>query len=91
MSNGETIPGQIKLTIITSTELIVDTQVKEVLIPGLEGELGILPGHRPLVLALGDGRITFQQGGVEESIQVSGGYAEIRPGSVLVFSEQPEE
>jgi F0F1-type ATP synthase epsilon subunit len=40
---------------------------------------------------LGDGRITFQQGGVEESIQVSGGYAEIRPGSVLVFSEQPEE
>jgi F0F1-type ATP synthase epsilon subunit len=49
MSNGETIPGQIKLTIITSTELIVDTQVKEVLIPGLEGELGILPGHRPLV------------------------------------------
>lgn len=91
MSNGETIPGQIKLTIITSTELIVDTQVKEVLIPGLEGELGILPGHRALVLALGDGRITFKQDGVEENIQVSGGYAEIRPGSVLVFSGQPEE
>ena len=91
MNSGETISGQIKLTIITSTELIVDTQVKEVLIPGLEGELGILPGHRPLVLALGDGRITFQQDGVEESIKVSGGYAEIRPGSVLIFSGQPEE
>jgi F-type H+-transporting ATPase subunit epsilon len=69
----------------------VDTQVKEVLIPGLEGELGILPGHRSLVLALGEGRITFRQDGVEESIQVSGGYAEIQPGSVLVFSGQPEE
>jgi len=91
MSTGEFIPERIRLRIIFHDELLVDTHVNGVLIPGLDGELGILPGHRSMVLAMGDGRITFQQEGQEENVSVSGGYAEIQPDSVLIFSWHREE
>ena len=78
---------RIKLKIFTPRRLAVETEVPSLSLPGLDGELGILPGHRPLITALGQGRLHFPSDGEEESLLVQGGYADIRPDEVLVFAE----
>lgn len=72
---------------MSTQRLLTDEDVQEVSLPSLEGYVGILPGHRPLFLALGKGNISYQRRGKEESLSVQGGYAEILPERVLVFTE----
>lgn len=71
--------------------LLVDTEAEEVTLPSLEGYLGILPGHRPLVVALGKGDITYKYKEEKKSYSVQGGYAEILPEGVIVFTEKSDE
>ncbi|MFC2165342.1 FoF1 ATP synthase subunit delta/epsilon [Acidobacteriota bacterium] len=85
MSNG--LPSELKLKVITSQQLLVDENVAEVSLPGLDGCLGILPGHRELLVALGIGEIVYTKGQGEKTFGVQGGYAKINPGSVSVYTE----
>ncbi len=79
------------LRVITPRSLAVDEKVEEVTIPGLDGELGILPGHRPLYAALGSGELTYRASGRRESLSVRGGYAEVGPERVTAFTELSED
>jgi F-type H+-transporting ATPase subunit epsilon len=79
------------LKVITPKLLLVEAEVDEVSIPSLDGSIGILPGHRPLMTALGQGTITYRQGKDEESFAVRGGTAEILPDRVIVFTELSQE
>jgi F-type H+-transporting ATPase subunit epsilon len=92
------LPSSIRLKVISPRKLLVDEGVQEVSLPSLEGYIGILPGHRPLILALGEGDITYPLAGKEERVPVRGGFAEVLPEKVLVFTEsvknetkQPDE
>ncbi|MGD0782913.1 MAG: hypothetical protein ABSA30_08660 [Candidatus Aminicenantales bacterium] len=87
---SEEKPLRLHLHVVTPRRLLVDAAVDEARIPGLDGQIGILPGHRPLMLALGKGPIVFRQGADEETIEVEGGTAEILPDRVLVFTAVPE-
>jgi F-type H+-transporting ATPase subunit epsilon len=81
----------LRLRVITPGQLLVDAEVDEVALPGLEGELGILPGHRPLITALGKGRLFYRLAGAGQQFEVTGGYAEIGPESVLAFTTLSED
>lgn len=81
------IPSSLHLRVITSERLLVESDVDMVMLPGLDGYLGILPGHRPLVTALGSGKLIYRWAKKEAAIPVQGGYAEIQPNGVLVFTE----
>ena len=81
------LPSSIRLKVISPRKVLVDEEVQEISLPGLEGYVGILPGHRPLLLALGEGDITYRLAGREESLAVQGGYAEVLPEKVLVFTD----
>ncbi len=85
MSQG--LPSDFHLRVLTSREVLCDTQAKEVTLPGIEGSLGVLPGHRPLVAALGQGKIHYVSDQEEEEFSVRGGYVEILPEEVTVFTE----
>lgn len=89
MNHG--LPSFLRLEIISPLKLLVDEAVQEVSLPSLDGYLGILPGHRPLFLALGKGKITFRTAGKEKGFSVKGGYAEVQPDGVLVFTELAED
>jgi F-type H+-transporting ATPase subunit epsilon len=81
---------RIHLHVVTPRRLLVDADVDEVRIPGLDGQIGILPGHQPLMLALGRGPVVFRQGTAEETFEIAGGTAEIVQDRVLVFTALPE-
>jgi F-type H+-transporting ATPase subunit epsilon len=89
MSDG--LPVKLRLKVVTPRRLIVEADADAVALPGLEGELGIFPGHRPLFAALGRGRISYRAGGFEESFAVRGGYAQVQPEKVLVMTEDAED
>ncbi len=79
--------GRLALRIIVPRSLEVEAEVLEVALPTLDGSLGILPGHRPTVLALGCGTLVYKDENGEERLSVRGGYAEVGPEAVLVFTE----
>jgi len=77
------------LKIITPVRLLVDRQVESVSLPGLEGELGIYPGHAPFFISLAKGDVKYRIGGSEESVAVNGGYAQVLPDGVVIIAEGP--
>jgi F-type H+-transporting ATPase subunit epsilon len=87
---SESLPSALRLRVITSHQVLVDEDVDEVSIPSLEGYLGILPGHRNLLVALGKGFIGYGKAQAKKQLQVKGGYARVQPDSLLVFTEVDE-
>ena len=82
------LPVSLKLKVISPAELLVDEEVQEVYLPSLEGYLGIFPGHRSLFVALGQGQLTYKRSDKLSEMQIHGGYAEVLPDRVLVFTEK---
>src|SRR4051794_20347102 len=58
-----------------------------VTVPGVEGELGILPHHAPLITTLGVGELRIRKGAAEESFAIVGGFLQVRPDKVVVMAE----
>jgi len=77
----------IQLEIVTPERLVFEDQVDSVNVPGIEGELGILPHHAPLLSMLGFGELRFRRGGAEESFAIIGGFVQVRPDKVVVMAE----
>jgi F-type H+-transporting ATPase subunit epsilon len=77
----------IQLEIVTPERLVYEDEVDSVNVPGVEGELGILPHHAPLVSTLGFGELRIRKGGAEESFAIVGGFVQVRPDKVVVMAE----
>jgi F-type H+-transporting ATPase subunit epsilon len=75
------------LEIVTPERLAFSEEVDSVQVPGIEGELGILPHHAPLVSLLGVGELRIRKGGSEELFAVAGGFLQVRPDKVVVMAE----
>ena len=84
-------PDRFHLRVVTSRSLLVEADVDEVQIPTIDGLIGVFPQHRPLIAALGRGVLTYRQGKYEERFPIEGGYAEVGPEAVTVFTESTEE
>jgi len=88
---SDDIPSSMKLRVYSFQRVIADEHVQNVAIPSLEGYVGIYPGHRAMVLAVGKGSLSYEISGREKRFQIEGGYAEISPDEVLVFTAESEE
>lgn len=85
---------QLQLEVVTPERRVLSEAVDMVTVPGLGGELGILPGHTPLISQLQTGVLSYQKGGTTFQLHVSGGFVEIRDDQVSVLAEvaeRPEE
>jgi F-type H+-transporting ATPase subunit epsilon len=85
---------KLNLEVITPEKLALKEQVDEVVVPGLGGELGILPDHTPLISQLKTGILSYRRGGESRQMHVSGGFVEVAGDHVSVLSdvaEKPEE
>ena len=81
----------IQLEIVTPERLVVNTTATEIQIPGKGGELGILPGHAPLITELAVGQISYRSGGEVKRLAVAWGFAEVLPEKVTILAETAEK
>src|ERR687897_2196832 len=77
----------LELEIVTPERLAYSDTVDAVVCPGIEGELGILPHHAPLLSTLGVGELRIRKGGEEEFFAIAGGFVQVRPDKVVVMAE----
>jgi len=84
------LPSHIDLQIVTPDKLVVRERVDEVEVPGSEGYFGVLPGHTPLLAALGIGELWYRKGVEKRYVAIAFGFAEVLPDSVTVLAELAE-
>ena len=82
------LPRNISLTVVTRERKIIDTTVDEVILPGTDGEIGVLPGHTPLLATLRIGPLRYRTGNKVERLVISWGFAEVLPDRVIVLAEK---
>ena len=82
------------LEVVTPYEVFFEGRVENVVLPALDGQIGVMPGHSPLVVAVTPGIATFENNGEKKSFVVSEGFAEIAHHVVVLVTnaaEWPEE
>ena len=80
----------IRLDIVTAEKLVYSEEVDMVTAPGIEGELGVLPHHTPLLTILKPGELRIKKGGEEIAMVVSGGFLEVFPNKVIILADAAE-
>ena len=81
---------KLKFEIVTAERLVYSDEVDMVVVPGIEGQLGILPHHAPLMTMLQHGEILVRKNGEEHLIFVSGGFLEVRGDKVTILADVAE-
>jgi len=81
--------ANLHIDVVSAEESIFSGEAKFVVLPGESGELGILPGHTPLISRIRPGtvKIVLADGGSEENVFVAGGILEVQPGGVTVLAD----
>ena len=79
-----------QLEIITAEQQVYDDEVELVVAPGIEGELGILAHHAPLMTALQPGEILIRKDGEETYLAVTGGFLEVMGNKVTILADACE-
>jgi len=77
------------LELVSPEKLLLSRQVEMATLPAAEGEMGVLPGHAPMIVALRGGVIRVRENGAEtETLFVAGGFAEVSPERVSVLADE---
>jgi len=86
--------AQLQLEVVTPERRVLSEAVNSVTVPGRGGEMGILPGHAPLISELQTGVLSYTEDGTTLQLHVSGGFVEVNDDHVAVLAEvaeRPEE
>ena len=73
---------------VSPERVVFSGEVDQVDLPGMEGDLGVLPGHAPIVTLLRPGIVTIMREGQREAVVVVGGFAEMGPAGLTVLAER---
>lgn len=79
-----------RLSVVTPEGAKVEAQVQSVTVPGAVGELGILPGHRPLITSLSIGKLSYVAGGKTLYMATNDGFMEVHEDVVTVVTQTAE-
>jgi len=84
------LPTKLTLEVVTPERDLAHEDVDFVQLPGLDGYLGIMPGHAPLLTELGTGVLTYRSGGTQHFAAISRGFAEVLADRVILLAEVAE-
>ena len=84
------LPESLSLDIVTTEKRLVSMAVDEVVLPGSEGSMGVLPGHAPLLTALSVGELVYRSANVRHHVAIAWGFAEVLPDRVSILAETAE-
>ena len=80
---------RVEFELVSPERLLLSEAVEMVVLPGAEGEFGVLPRHAPMISTLRPGVIrVYEKGAVSERIFVAGGFAEVTPARCTVLADQ---
>jgi F-type H+-transporting ATPase subunit epsilon len=82
------LPTKLTLVVVTRDRKILESEVDEVELPATDGEIGILPGHTPLLALLKIGQMRYRRGSDVQRLVISWGFAEVLPDRVIVLAER---
>lgn len=83
--------AKLRVEVVTGErEVLVQDDVDLVVAPGIEGQLGILPRHAPLITTLVPGELRIKRGGTETVFALGGGFLEAGPTRVMVLADSAE-
>ena len=85
------IPSHLTLQIVSADRSLVTEQIDEIEIPGADGYFGVLPGHTPLLAALGLGQLWYRQGQEKHYLAIAFGFAEVQPDRVTILAQIAEK
>ena len=80
----------IRCEIVTQERLVYEKDVDSINMPGIEGRMGILPNHSPLLTVLDFGEVITRTNGEEEYFAIGGGIAEVQPDKVIILADSAE-
>ncbi|MGD0024978.1 MAG: F0F1 ATP synthase subunit epsilon [Xanthobacteraceae bacterium] len=80
--------AELHFEFVSPERVLFSGDVDQVDLPGAEGDMGILPGHAPLVTALRPGIVTIFREGAREPVVVIGGFAEVSPAGLTVLADR---
>ena len=81
----------IHIEIVTQERKIFDEPNADiVIVPAVEGEMGVLPNHAPVLTTLGYGELVVRKGDAEERFAIYGGVVDVRPDKVVVLADLAE-
>ena len=80
---------KLKVDVVNAEESLFSGEAEFVALPGIEGELGILPGHTPLITLIRPGLVRIRKEGQEgeDEFFVAGGVLEVQPNNVIVLAD----
>lgn len=81
---------RLRFELATPNRLVASQEVDEVVAPGVQGYFGVLPGHVPFLTSLQSGEVAYRIGRDEQSLAVSGGFAEVQGDRVTILAEHAE-
>jgi F-type H+-transporting ATPase subunit epsilon len=84
------LPTKLTLEIVTPDRALLRDEVDEVVVPGSEGEFGVLPGHTPLLSTLKVGELWYRQGQEKHYLAIAFGFVEVLPDRVTVLAQVGE-
>ena len=83
--------AKLRVEIVTGERVVyTEEDVDMVVAPGIDGTLGILPRHAPLITVLSSGELRIKKGGREEALVVFGGFMEVTPDRVIILADTAE-
>lgn len=82
--------AKFKLEIVTAERMVFSDEVSALVAWGMEGQLGILPHHAPLMTMLQPGDLMIRKDKEEEYLVISGGFLEVRPDKVIILADACE-
>jgi len=83
------LDGRLALTVVTPERaLLSEVACDEITLPAWRGELGVLPGHTPLIALLGIGVVGYRDGARREKLAVRGGFVEIAGDAVRILADE---
>ncbi len=80
----------LRVSFVTPLRVVTQGEVMAVTAPSVEGELGILPDHLPLLARMKPGCITLKRGSGEEHFAVSGGFVEVARNKITIMADTAE-
>jgi F-type H+-transporting ATPase subunit epsilon len=82
--------AKLQVELVTAEGRILSEEADFVLAPGLEGDLGVLPNHIPLLTPLRTGEVMVRNGDAEHVLFVAGGFLEVLPDKVTILADAAE-